>query len=153
MIRDRVVFVVGLCWFLVLIATGLATGTGGAQNDPTGAIANAATVHSRISVGVTEDETQIKATPGLVYSIAATNINAAVRYLKCYNLTAANAAPGTSVPWLRLAVPAAGVPVNVTFPQGAFFSVALTCALVTGVADSDVAEVAANELIWTITYK
>lgn len=121
-----------------------------AQNE--GAIANAASVHSRISVGTTEDETQIKATPGAVYSISATNVNAAVRYLKCFNLTAAVAAPGTSTPWLRLAVPAAGS-INVTFPQGAFFSVALTCALVTGVADSDVAEVAANELIWTITYK
>lgn len=123
-----------------------------AQNAVEGAIANAATVHSRISVGTTEDETQIKATAGAVYSITVTNINVAVRYLKCFNLTAANAAPGTSTPWLRLALPPAAA-VTVTFPQGAFFSVALTCALVTGVADTDVAEVAANEIIWTITYK
>lgn len=125
-----------------------------AQNDPTGAIANAASVHRKISVGTTEDETQIKATPGAIYSITATNTNAAARYLKCYNLTAANAAPGTSTPWLALAIPpSASSTLVATFPVGAAFSVALTCALVTGAADSDVAEVAANEIMWVITYK
>jgi hypothetical protein len=141
---------------LVLLAGIVPAGTPPlrAQNAVDGAIANAALVHSRISVGTTEDETQIKATPGAIYSITATNINAAARYLKCYNLTAAVAAPGTSTPFVRFAIPpSASGPLNVTFPQGALFSVALTCALVTGVADSDVAEVAANEVIWTITYK
>jgi hypothetical protein len=125
----------------------------GAQNE--GAIANAATIHAKISVGTTEDETQIKATAGAVYSITATNTNAAVRYLKCFNLTAANAAPGTSTPLLRVAVPGAatGGDITMTYPQGAAFTVALTCALVTGAADSDVAEVAANEIMWVITYK
>lgn len=124
----------------------------GAQNAPEGAIANAATVHRRISVGTTEDETQIKATPGALYSLTVTNTNVAVRYVKCFNLTAATAAPGTSPVWVSAAVPAADS-VTLTFPQGAFFSVALTCALVTGAADSDVVEVAANELMWVITYK
>jgi len=137
---------------LALVVLVAAASTTSAQNATDGAIANAATVHSRISVGTTEDETQIKGIPGAVYSITATNVNAAVRYLKCYNLPASSAAPGTSTPWLRLAVPGAGS-VTATFPSGAFFSVSLTCALVIGVADSDVAEVAANELIWTITYK
>lgn len=125
------------------------------QNDPTGAIANGASVHSRVSVGTTEDETQIKATPGIVLSITATNTNAASRYLKCFNLTAANAAPGTSTPWLRLAIPPAATSghLHVTYPVGAIFSTALTCALVTGAADSDVTEVAANEIMWFITYK
>jgi hypothetical protein len=119
--KSRVLLLLGLC--VVFAGIAPAVTPLGAQNE--GAIANAATVHSRISVGTTEDETQIKATAGAVYSITATNVNAAVRYLKCYNLTAANAAPGTSTPWLRLAVPAAGS-VTATFPQGAFFSVALT---------------------------
>lgn len=125
------------------------------QNDPTGAIANAASVSSKISVGTTEDETQIKATAGTVLSITATNTNAAARYLKCYDLTAANAAPGTSTPWLRLAIPPAPTSgaLHVTFPVGARFGTALTCALVTGSADSDVAEVAAGEVMWFITYK
>ena len=116
---------------------------------------SAALLHRKISAGATEDETQIKATPGAVYSITATNSNAAARYLKCFNLTAANAAPGTSTPWLALAVPPAATsgPLTVAFPSGAQFSVALTCALVTGAADTDVAEVAANELMWAITYR
>lgn len=124
-----------------------------AQNE--GAIANATSVHSKISVGTTEDETQIKATAGAVFSITATNTNAAARYLKCYNLTAANAAPGTSTPWLRLAIPPAATSgaLMVAFPFGAQFDTALTCALVTGSADSDVAEVAAGEIMWFISYK
>jgi hypothetical protein len=143
---------------LIVLALGLGAAGGAAapmltQNE--GAIANGATVHSKISVGTTEDETQIKATPGIVLSITATNTNAAARYLKCYDLTAANAAPGTSTPWLRLAVPPAATSgaLHVTFPSGAIFTTALTCALVTGSADSDVAEVAAGELMWLITYK
>jgi hypothetical protein len=122
------------------------------QSDVSGAIANAASVHRKISVGTTEDETQIKATAGALYSLTVTNTNAAARYVKCFNLTAANAAPGTSPVWLSAAVPASGS-VTLTFPQGARFSVALTCALVTGAADADVVEVAANELMWFITYK
>lgn len=143
-------FIVPWLLLLALLADSSAVS---AQNNPASAIANAATIHRRISVGMTEDETQIKATPGMVLSITATNTNAAARYLKCYNLTAANAAPGTSTPWLSLAIPAAANPLQVEFPVGAFFSVALTCALVTGAPDSDVAEVAANEVMWAITYK
>jgi hypothetical protein len=154
MTRDRVGLVVGIFWLVLLAAGGPAVRTVRAQ-DTTGAIANGATAVSYLSVGVTEDETQIKATAGIVLSITATNTNAAARYLKCYNLTAANAAPGTSTPWLRLAIPPAvtGGQLSVTFPVGAAFSTALTCALVTGSADSDVAEVAAGEIMWFITYK
>lgn len=139
---------------LAIVIAGLAPAVTSLRAQHEGAIANAATVHSRLSAGTTEDETQIKATAGAVLSITATNTNAAARYLKCYNLTAANAAPGTSTPWLRLAIPplASGV-LEATFPVGAAFSVALTCAVVTGSADSDVAEVAAGEIMWFITYK
>jgi hypothetical protein len=146
----------GLTWWLAVgFALALVASAPTAQNNPAGAIANGALTHSKISVGTTEDETEIKATQGIVLSITATNTNAATRYLKCYNLTAANAAPGTSTPWLRLAIPPAATsgPISVTFPVGALFTTALTCALVTGSADSDVAEVAAGEIMWFITYK
>lgn len=139
---------------LIPVAVGLAVGPPLLEQNE-GAIANAATLHSRLSVGTTEDETQIKATAGAVFSITATNINAAARYLKCYDLTAAVAVPGTSTPWIRLAIPStvAGGPLQVAFPNGVFFGTALTCALVTGAADSDVAEVAAAEVMWAIAYK
>lgn len=141
----------GLVALLVLGATGGdLSPTVSAQPESAAAL-----LHRKISIGTTEDETQIKATAGAVYSITATNSNAAARYLKCFNLTAANAAPGTSTPWLSLAIPpaATSAPLSITFPVGAQFSVALTCALVTGSADSDVAEVAAGEIMWAISYK
>lgn len=153
----RTLTAVGTLIAAALVLSLLATLPNGAlaQDSPAGAIANAATMHRKISVGLTEDETQIKATPGAIYSITATNTNAAARYLKCYDLTAANAAPGTSTPFLALAIPPAATSghLAVTFPAGVRFATALTCALVTGAADSDVAEVAANEIMWAISYK
>lgn len=110
---------------------------------------------SYISAGSTEDEHAVKATPGTLYSVTATNTNAAVRYLKCENDTAANTAPGTDTPELRIAIPGAttGAGFTVAIPSGYSFSVALTCWLVTGAADSDVAEVAANEIMVFYAYK
>lgn len=110
---------------------------------------------SYISAGSTEDEHAVKATAGTLFSVTATNTNAAVRYLKCENDTAANTAPGTDTPELRIAIPGAttGAGFTTTFPKGWTFSTALTCWIVTGAADSDVAEVAANELMVFYTYK
>jgi len=112
--------------------------------------------YSYISVGTTEDEHAVKASAGRLFSITATNTNAAVRYLKCENDTAANTAPGTDTPELRIAIPGAttGAGFTTSFaPAGWAFSTALTCWLVTGAADSDVAEVAANEIMVFYTYK
>lgn len=110
---------------------------------------------SYISAGATEDEHAVKATAGTLFSVTATNTNAAVRYLKCENDTAANTAPGTDTPELRIAIPGSttGAGFTTTFSKGWSFSTALTCWLVTGAADSDVAEVAANEIMVFYTYK
>lgn len=108
------------------------------------------------SAGATEDETQIKATSGKIMSVVITNTNAAVRYFRCYNLTAANTTPGTSTVFFGFAVPglATGAGISHNFGEnGLAFSVALTCTLTTGAADTDVAEVGANEIKWTITYR
>lgn len=107
------------------------------------------------SVGTTEDEHQVKATAGVLYSITATNTNAEERYLRCANLTAANTTPGTSTPIIDLAIPgpATGGGLHATFPMGLTFSTALTCWIVTGAADTDVAEVAANEAKILYTFK
>jgi hypothetical protein len=108
-----------------------------------------------ISVGTTEDEHAVCTAACTVYSIAVTNVNAAVRYLKCNNATAANTTPGTSVPEIDLAVPGAttGAGITLNFPVGMSFDTALTCWLVTGAAENDVAEVAANELKVLYSYK
>ena len=113
------------------------------------------TTLSFISAGATEDEHAVCTGPCTLYSILVTNTNAAVRYLKCENDTAANTAPGTDTPEFRIAVPGAttGAGASHSFPVGANFATALTCWLVTGAADSDVAEVAANDLMVFYTYK
>jgi hypothetical protein len=121
------------------------------DDDQTGA-----SVHYRTSAGATEDEHEIKATAGRLFSISTTNTNAAVRYLRCYNLTAANTTPGTSTVFLGLAIPGATTGAGFTAdfgPAGIAFGTALTCALTTGAADSDVAEVAANEIKVVYAYK
>lgn len=113
-------------------------------------------VHYRTSAGTTEDEHEIKATAGRLFSVAFTNTNAAVRYWRCYNLTAANTTPGTSTVFLGLAIPGAATGAGFVHsfgPNGVAFSTALTCSFVTGAADTDVAEVAANEIKAVYGYK
>jgi len=106
-----------------------------------------------ISVGSTEDKHAVCTAACTVYSITATNANAAIRYLKCFNNVAASTTPGTSTPDLDLAIPANGIPLSIPLPVGTSFSTALTCWLVTGAAENDVAEVAANELKVLYSYK
>ena len=107
------------------------------------------------SVGTTEDEHAVKATAGVLFSITATNTNADERYLRCANATAANTTPGTTTPIVDLAIPgnASGAGFTTSFPAGFAFSTALTCWTVTGAADTDVAEVAANEIKLLYTYR
>jgi hypothetical protein len=113
-------------------------------------------VHYRTSAGSTEDEHEVKATAGRLFSVTFTNTNAAVRYWRCSNLTAANTTPGTSTVFIGLAIPGAtsGAGFTHTFgPNGIAFSTALTCWFVTGAADTDVAEVAANEIKAIYSFK
>jgi hypothetical protein len=109
---------------------------------------------SYISVGVTEDKHSVKDSPGQLFSITATNSNAAVRYLKCNNDTSANTTPGSSAPEWRFAIPAAATGGHLVYapPLGVSFT-ALTCWIVTGAADSDVTEAAANEIMVNYSFK
>lgn len=136
------------------ISTSLATLITSSQlidDDQTGA-----TMLHRISVGTTEDEHQVKGSAGRLFSINVTNTNAAVRYLRCADQVAASTTPGTTTVWYGMAIPGAttGGGYTANFgPNGAAFSTGLTCWLVTGAAESDVAEVAANEINVNYTYK
>lgn len=116
---------------------------------PVGGLAGGATPLSYISVGTTEDEHAVCTAQCTVYSITAFNANAAGRYLKCFNAVIGSTTPGTSTPTIRLPVPGSTAisGYHVSFPAGLLMSTAMTCWLVTGAADSDVAEVAANELV------
>lgn len=121
------------------------------DDDQTGA-----SVHYRTSVGSSEDEHEVKGSAGRLFSITATNTNAAVRYLRCANQVIGSTTPGTTTVLLGLAIPGAttGAGFTTNFgPAGIAFSTGLTCWLVTGAADTDVAEVAANEIKVIYTYK
>lgn len=122
---------------------------------PTAGVSGGADALSYLSVGTTEDKHVVKASAGTLYSVSATNTNAAVRYLKCENDTSANTTVGSETPEFRMAIPGAttGAGFTMNLPVGYAFSNALTCWVVTGVADSDVTEVAANEIILFYTFK
>jgi len=149
----------------VLATTGAgATGTGVQRvieaNDSaltvnTAALTTGSSGLKYTTAGATEDEHAVKASAGILYSITATNTNAAARYLRCANAVAGSTTPGTTTPIIDLAIPgqAAGAGFTTSFPQGFAFSTALTCWSVTGAADTDVAEVAANEIKLFYTYK
>jgi hypothetical protein len=114
------------------------------------------TIHYRTSAGSTEDEFEVKATAGVLTGGIVTNTAATVSYLKCSNLTAANTTPGTSTVIFGAAIPGQtiGAGFNLPIPPGGVtFSTALTCYLVKGAADTDVAEVGANEVKVNLFYR
>lgn len=121
------------------------------DDDQTGA-----SMHHRVSVGTTEDEHEIKGSAGRLFAINVTNTNAAVRYLRCANQVIGSTTPGTTTVWYGMAIPGAttGAGYTANFgPSGVAFSTGLTCWLVTGAAETDVAEVAANEINVNYTFK
>jgi hypothetical protein len=114
------------------------------------------TQHYRTSAGATEDEFEVKATAGVLTGGIVTNTAATVSYLKCFNLTAANTTPASSTVWFAAAIPGYTVGAGFTLPippGGLTFSTALTCILVKGAADTDVAEVGANEVKVNLFYR
>lgn len=111
------------------------------------------TIHRAISAAST-NATSVKASAGNLHTIIATNVNAAVRYLKIYN-KASSPTVGTNTPVLTVAIPGntAGAGIVIPFPDGVNLSAGLAYALTTGVADSDTGAVAANEIIVQLAYK
>lgn len=138
----------------VVAAVVVALGFGGllvAQQPmvPYSGIAGGANAVRYTSISSNEDKHVVKATPGTLYAIIATNTNAAARYLRCENDTSANTSPGAETPELDLAIPGDTAGSGFVIPMGGVgwkFSTALTCWTVTGAADTDQTEVAANEI-------
>lgn len=93
--------------------------------------------------------TVIKAAPGTLGLLTASNVNAAPRYVKVYN----SAAPvvGVTVPVFTFLIPgnAAGTGTNIPIAtaKGVNFDVGISFALTTGVADADTGAVAAGEIV------
>lgn len=106
-----------------------------------------------ISIGMTEDEFDVKATPGVLVGFSGYNSHATTdAYLKCVNKTAANSTPGTDTVFYSALIPA-GPSGSVDSQVNASFSVALSCYIVTGKADSDTTEVAADDVMVNIRYR
>lgn len=109
---------------------------------------------SRLISAASTNETEAKATPGQVYGVIATNINAAVRYLKLYDNTAAGTTIGTTTPKMTIAIPgnAAGAGIVFMIDQGIAFGTGITYGTTTGAADADTGAVAANEIIVQVLF-
>jgi hypothetical protein len=109
----------------------------------------------RILSAASTNATSIKASAGQVYTIYATNLNAAVRYLKLYN-KASSPTVGTDTPVMTLPIPASTTGAGFVLDTGGMgitFSNGIAMAITTGVADSDTGAVAANEIVINLLYK
>lgn len=100
---------------------------------------------SRIpSSAATNNATVAKASPGKAVAVNGVNTNAAVRWLKFYDM-ATTPNPAVDVPVLSIAL-AASIPFN--HPLYSFnFKVGVAYALVTGAADNDNTAVGAGDVL------
>lgn len=104
-----------------------------------------------ISVGSSDDESQVTASAGTFCGISARNANTTTdAFIKCTDATAANTTPGSTAIFYEMIVPAGSGFVD----RGADepFSTALTCYIVTGKADNDATDVAASDVSYNLTY-
>lgn len=108
-----------------------------------------ATPYQYISLAST-NATVVKATGGVVTSVVANNINAAVRYLKFYDKATAPTV-GTDTPVHTIAMPAASVQ-NITFAYPLGFTNGIAFAITSGVAVADTGAVSANETVLNLGY-
>lgn len=93
----------------------------------------------------TTNAAAIKASAGTVWSVIASNTNAAARYLKLYNLAVAPTV-GTSVPVLTVVIPPGAVVSIGGGSNGIRFATGIAIAITAAAADSDTTAVAASEI-------
>jgi len=108
---------------------------------------------ARLLSAASTNATSLKASAGQLGFIYATNLNAAVRYLKLYN-KASSPTVGTDTPVATLPIPASttGAGFIIGIPGGLNFTTGIAYAVTTGVADADTGAVAANEIIIAFGY-
>lgn len=122
----------------------------GAQYVTSIAHVNGGATPYRLISAASTNATSVKASAGQIYSIAAMNTNAAVRYLKLYNLASAPTV-GTSTPVQVYALPPSGG-VTLSLPVGMAFSTGIALATTTGAADTDTGAVALNEIVVSLSF-
>jgi hypothetical protein len=100
---------------------------------------------SFINSAATTNATAVKASAGTVWSIIVSNVNAAARYVKFYNLAVAPTV-GTSVPVFTITI-SAGSTVQIDGgANGIRFGTGIALAITGAMADSDTTAVAASEI-------
>lgn len=110
------------------------------------------------SLDIDETEEDVKTSAGKLYKVYAYNRSTGERFLKFYNLTAANTSVGSSTPKLTLPIPTngtngAGFTFDIGGEQGVTFDTAICVACTTGVADADTGAPGANDVIINVAYK
>ncbi len=108
-----------------------------------------ASVYHKISAASTNADT-VKASAGLVTGYYLVNTNIAFRYVKLYD-KASNPTVGTDVPLCVYGIPGASA-ANLSLDPPAVFATGIAIAIVTGIADSDSAAVAANDAAVTLYF-
>lgn len=107
------------------------------------------------SIDLDESEEAVKASPGSVFAIYASNAHATdARWLKLYDGTAASVVVGTTTPVATFFLPANGAnPMKFETPHGMAFSTAITAAATTAAADADTGAPSANDVVVVILYR
>lgn len=98
--------------------------------------------------------TSIKGSAGRVYSIVASNTNAAIRYLKLYDKASAPVV-GTDTPVHTYLLPGAAVGSTVVIPVsgGQSYLLGIAFAMTVGMADTDTVAVGAADIVVNVDYK
>lgn len=111
--------------------------------------ANGLSIFHLVSAATT-NATNVKASAGQLYGWFVYNSNAAARKLVFHN-TAGTPTAGASVVFSIVIPPSSGA--NVEYTNGLAFATGIAITTVTGLADSDTAAVAANDLVINLFYK
>jgi hypothetical protein len=119
---------------------------------PQATAAGGATPVSTVSAAST-NATSLKGSAGTVYSVTASNVNAAVRYLKFYNKATAPTV-GTDTPVYVFPLPGntAGAGVTHAFAMGLNFSTGIAWALTVEATVAGTTGVSASEHVVSIAY-
>jgi hypothetical protein len=112
------------------------------------------TVPYHLVSGASTNATLVIGATAWVQSIWATNVNAAIRFLKFYD-TAKPPVPGTDLPVWVSGIPgnAAGAGGTLSLPTGMTFFNGIGIAIVAGAADLDATAVALNEIVVSFSYQ
>jgi hypothetical protein len=108
------------------------------------------------SIDLDESEEDIKTSAGQIYGVWVSNMATSTRFVKFYNLTAANTTVGSSTPVITIAVPGnASDDVTGLFSSthGIAFDTAICAAATTGIADADTGAPSANDVAINVFYK